>query len=88
MTQSTQTQCSVTMKLVRWDGRWQGGSRRRGRGTYVHLSLIHVDVWQKPTQYCKSNYSPIKIKLKKKERKKTLVQMVTFEKFNENSMKK
>ena len=23
-------------------------------GTYVYLWLIHVDVWQKPTQYCKA----------------------------------
>ena len=22
--------------------------------TYVHLWLIHVDIWQKPTQYCKA----------------------------------
>ena len=87
MTQGTQTQCSVTMKRVRWDGRWEGGSRRRGTWDICTLSSIHVDVWQKPTQYCKSNYSPIKVKFKKK-RKKTLVQMVTFEEFNENSMKK
>ena len=70
MTQSTQTQGSVTMKQVRRDGRWEGGSRRRGHGTYVHLALIHVYVWQKPTQYCKSNYSQVKIKLKKKKERK------------------
>ena len=23
-------------------------------GTYVYLWLIHVDVWQRPTQYCKA----------------------------------
>ena len=23
-------------------------------GTWVNLWLIHVDVWQKPTQYCKA----------------------------------
>ena len=23
-------------------------------GTYVYLRLIHVEVWQKPTQYCKA----------------------------------
>ena len=27
---------------------------------YVYLWLIHVDVWQKPSQYC--NYLPIKNK--------------------------
>ena len=30
------------------DGRW--GS---GWGTHVHPWLIHVNVWQKPLQYCK-----------------------------------
>ena len=39
-------------KRVGWGGRWQRGSR--GRGTYVYLWLIHVDVWQKPAQYCKA----------------------------------
>ena len=32
-------------------GREMGGRFRR-EGTYVYLWLIHVDVWQKPTQYC------------------------------------
>ena len=31
----------------------------RGAGKHVYLWLIHVDAWQKPSQYC--NYSPIKI---------------------------
>ena len=31
-----------------WDG--EGGS---GWGTRVHPWLIHVNVWQKPPQYCK-----------------------------------
>ena len=29
---------------------WGGGS---GWGTHVHPWLIHVNVWQKPLQYCK-----------------------------------
>ena len=33
-------------------------------GTYVYLWLIHVDVWQKPAQYCKA----IICQLKKRER--------------------
>ena len=33
-----------------WGGRWEGGS---GWGTQVHPWLIHVNVWQKPPQYCK-----------------------------------
>jgi len=30
------------------------GREFRRKGTYVYLWLIHVDVWQKPTQYCKA----------------------------------
>ena len=43
--------------LVRWDdpemgwgGMWERGS---GWGTHVHPWLIHVNVWQKASQYCK-----------------------------------
>ena len=51
--------------LERWDGgRREGGSR--GRGTYIYLWLIHVDGWQKPTQFCKATI----LQLNNKERKK------------------
>ena len=30
------------------------GGRFKREGTYVYLQLIHVDVWQKPMQYCKA----------------------------------
>ena len=33
-----------------WRGRREGGS---GWGTHVNPWLIHVNVWQKPLQYCK-----------------------------------
>ena len=33
-----------------WGRRWEGGS---GWGTHVSPWLIHVNVWQKPLQYCK-----------------------------------
>ena len=33
--------------------------------TYVHLWLIHVDIWQKTTQYCKAINLQLKINLKK-----------------------
>ena len=33
-----------------WGGRWEGGS---GWGPHVHPWLIHVNIWQKPLQYCK-----------------------------------
>ena len=35
---------------IGWRGRWEGGS---GWGTHVNPWLIHVNVWQKPLQYCK-----------------------------------
>ena len=44
-----------------WGGRWEGGS---GWGTHVHQWLIHVNVWQKPPQYCKV----ISLQLKKKKK--------------------
>ena len=45
-------------KPVLWDPPegWNGEGRGRGfrmGGTHVHLWLIHVDVWQKPSQYYK-----------------------------------
>ena len=46
-----------------WGGRWERGS---GWRTRVHPGLIHVNVWQKPLQYCKVT----SLQLKKK---KTLV---------------
>ena len=33
-----------------WGGRWEGGI---GWGTHVNPWPIHVNVWQKPLQYCK-----------------------------------
>ena len=36
---------------IRWSGRWEGGS---GWGIHVNLWLIHVNVQQKPLQYCKA----------------------------------
>ena len=33
-----------------WGGSWEAGS---GWGTHVTPWLTHVNVWQKPLQYCK-----------------------------------
>ena len=38
-----------------------------GEGTYVYLSLIHADVWQKPTQYYKVIILQLKLFFKKEE---------------------
>ena len=47
-----------------WRGRWEGGS---GWGIHVTPWLIHVNVWQKPLQYCKViSLQLIKINGKKK----------------------
>ena len=45
-------------KLVPWDNPegWSGeggGTELQDGGTPVHPWLIHLDVWQKPPQYCK-----------------------------------
>ena len=49
-----------------------GGARRFKREeTYIYLQLIHVDVWQKPTQYCEAIILQLKInksKFKKRAR--------------------
>ena len=52
-----------------WEERREGGS---GWGTHVNRWLIHVNVWQKPLQYCKViSLQLIKINEKKKEKKRT-----------------
>ena len=43
------------------------GGRFRREGTYVYLWLIHVDVWQKSTQYYKAIILPLKINFKIKK---------------------
>ena len=49
-----------------WGGRREGGL---GWGAHVNPWLIHVNVWQKPLQYCKViSLQLIKINLKKKKR--------------------
>ena len=50
-----------------WGGEGDGRGVQDG-GTHVHTWLIHVDVWQRPPQYC--SYPSIKInKLIKKNNK-------------------
>ena len=40
---------------------WEVGGRFNREGTYVYLCLIHVDVWQRPRQYCKAIILQLKI---------------------------
>ena len=44
---------------------WEVGGGFRKEGTCVYLWLMHVDVWQKPTQYCKAITLQLKINLKR-----------------------
>ena len=46
-------------------GREMGGRFKR-EGIYVHLWLIHVEVWQKTTQFCKAVILQKKKKIKKR----------------------
>ena len=46
--------------LEGWNGVEVGGRLKR-EGTYVYLWLIHVDVWQKPTQHSKAIILKLKI---------------------------
>ena len=39
------------------------GERFKKEGTYVYLWLIHADVWQKPTQNCRTVILQLKINL-------------------------
>ena len=41
------------------------GAVQEGGDMCVYLWLIHVDVWQKPTQYCKAIILQLKINLKR-----------------------
>ena len=43
----------ILESTVGWDGSEMGGRFKR-EGTYVHLWLIHVDIWQKTTKFCKA----------------------------------
>ena len=48
------------LRGVQWGRRCVGGLR--GRGHMYNLWLIHVDGWQKLTQYCKAVFLQLKIK--------------------------
>ena len=51
-----------------WGGRWEGWL---GWGTHVNPWLIHIDVWQKPLQYCKVISLQL-IKINEKNRNKKI----------------
>ena len=49
--------------------------RLKREGTFVYLWLIHVNVWQKPAQFCKSNI--LQLKKKKKAGPKATIRRVS-----------
>ena len=46
------------------------GRRFKREGTYVYLWLIHIEVWQKTTKFCKAII--LQLKKKKKSESQTL----------------
>ena len=66
-------------KLVHWDypEGWDGEGSS-GWGTHVHPRLIHVNVWQKPPQYCKVISLLLKLKKKFKGLERFGSMMVNF----------
>ena len=54
------------------------GRRFKGEGTYIYLWLIHVDIWQKPSQFCKAII--LQLKQKNKYIKKFSVLKIEIEK--------
>ena len=42
------------------------GGRFKGEGTYTCLWLIHIDVWQRPTHYCKAIILQLQTNFKKR----------------------
>ena len=56
--QGAQIWCSVTTRG--WDGVGREREVQEGR-PYVDLWLIHADIWQKPTQYCKTIILKLKV---------------------------
>ena len=60
-----------------WGGKWDRGS---GWGTHVNPWLIHVNVWQKPLQYCKVISLQL-IKINEKKNQINWIKVLAF--FNE-----
>ena len=65
-----------------WGGKWEGVS---GWGTHASPWLIHVNVWQKPLQYCKLiSLQRIKINGKKRIKSNTLALCTNWKQFGSN----
>ena len=51
----------VIFFTLRGEMGWRVAGRFRREGTYVYLQLLHIVVWQKPTQYCETFIFQLKI---------------------------
>ena len=60
MTWGTQTGAN---NLEGWGGEGDGREVQEGGDIYIYLWLIHVDVWQKPTKFCKLINFQLKINI-------------------------
>lgn len=47
---------------------WEVGGRVKRKGDHMYTWLIHLVVWQNPTQYCKA--TSLQVKTEKSEKKK------------------
>ena len=74
---------------IGWRGRWEG---ELGWGIQINLWLIHVNVWQKPLEYCKViSLQLIKINEKKFNIQKTKIMAsspITIWKINREKMER
>ena len=54
-------------RLMHWDDPegWDGEGSGRGVQDGQHMWLIHVNVWQKPSQYYKAIHFQLKLKKKR-----------------------
>ena len=81
MSQETQTG-ALYQPLEGWGGEGDGREGQKG-GIYVYLWLIHIEVWQKTTKFCKAvifqlKNKQVKIKInfkkwKKKNKKRSVI---------------
>ena len=56
-----------SVATVRGGRGWEVGRRFKRERTYIYSWLIHADVWQKPTQHCKTIIFHFKINALKKK---------------------
>ena len=59
---------------------WEVGGRFKRQGTYVYLLVVHVDVRQEPSQYCKA----ITFQLKKNKSKHLFKSFSGMQQLGEN----